>query len=108
MKSISYSGENLKKIEFPLGRLGTGCVSLTGIGELINWEMFSQPNKETTNEFSHFSIKAECEGEVLDVRVLHGDIQENFYGNGFGHHQSWGYGQGPLRTTMAGFPISGM
>lgn len=99
-----YSGEKLKKIEFPIGGIGTGNVSLTGIGELINWEFYSMPNKESRNEFSHFAIKAEQDGKVLDARVLQGDIQEDYYGHGFGCHHSWGYGYGPTRTTMAGFP----
>lgn len=104
MAAKSYRGDYTVRIEFPLGGIGSGCVSLAGNGELINFETFSLPNKESRNGYTHFAIKAEADGELLDARILQGDIRENFYGHGLGGHHSWGYGHGPLRTTMAGFP----
>ncbi len=104
MRALVYSGIKSKKIEFPLGGIGTGCVNLAGNGELTNWEMFGRPNKEMRNGYTHFAVKAESNGRVEDARILHGDIQDDFYGHGLGGNHSWGYGHGPLRTTMAGFP----
>ena len=104
MSSKVYKGEYASKIEFPLGGIGTGCVSISGTGELVNWEMFSRPNKETRNGYTHFAIKAEDESGVVDARVLQGDITQNFYGTGYGEKHSWGFGHGTPRTSMAGFP----
>lgn len=41
----TYSGGNLREIAFPLGGIGTGCVSLDGRGGLRDWEIFGRPNK---------------------------------------------------------------
>src|SRR5580692_9039323 len=45
LKSYTYEGENLREIAFPLGGIGTGCVSLDGRGGLREWEIFNRPNK---------------------------------------------------------------
>jgi uncharacterized protein (DUF608 family) len=41
----SYREGNLREIAFPLGGIGTGCVSLDGRGGLRDWEIFNRPNK---------------------------------------------------------------
>lgn len=97
-----YEGENGREISFPLGGIGAGCVGLSGNGRLIDWEIFNRPNKLSINEYTHFAIKAECKGKVLDARVLHGDVQKEFIGGNLSSHGSWGYGQGVHRASMAG------
>lgn len=98
-----YKNEYLQEIAFPLSGIGSGGLSISGIGELIDWELTGRANKRSVNEYSHFAIKAERNGEVVDARILHGDLTGSLIGSSeASHHHSWGYGQGPNRTTLAG------
>jgi non-lysosomal glucosylceramidase len=98
-----YRGSKTNEISFPLGGIGTGCIGLAGNGRLIDWEIFNRPNKGSVNGFSHFAIKAERGGEVLDARVLNGDLHPPYTGvlraGPFGS-----YGFGPPRETLSGVP----
>jgi len=99
MKRTIYKGNRLTEISFPLGGIGTGSIGLAGNGRLTDWEIFNNANKNSFHGFSHFAIKAERDGEVVDARVLHGDYTKMYtgqVGNGFGN--------GIYNTTMAGFP----
>lgn len=98
-----YRGAKTREISFPLGGIGTGCIGLAGDGRLIDWEIFNRPNKGGINGFSHFAIKAEQDGRVLDARVLHGDLHPPYTGE-FTRPQYRGFGFGPLRTFLAGMP----
>lgn len=100
-----YKGQHTREISFPLGGIGTGSIGLSGNGRLIDWEIFNRPNKRSVSGNSHFSIKAEQDGKVLDARVLNGDLQAPYVGQprrGAGLHS--GYGFGPDTATMAGLP----
>ena len=81
-----YQGVKTKEISFPIGGIGSGCVGLAGNGRLIDWEIFNRPNKGSVNGFSHFAVKAEHDGQVLDARVLQGDAQPSVYRRGGNHH----------------------
>jgi uncharacterized protein (DUF608 family) len=91
-----------KNISFPIGGIGTGCIGLSGNGELIDWEIFNRPNKNTRNGYSHFAVKAVCKDQVF-ARVLHGDTNENYIGT---RHPdiAGGFDFGPRVESMAGFP----
>lgn len=105
MNNHVYKGEKTKEISFPLGGIGTGCIGLAGNGRLIDWEIFGRPNKRSSNLYSHFSVKAEVDGQVIDARILNSDFQPPYMGvpvrDGALHS---GYGFGPEDTTMAGLP----
>lgn len=58
-----YTKENLSQISFPLGGIGSGCIGLAGNGQLIDWEIFNAPNKNSFNNYSGFFIKAEKTGK---------------------------------------------
>jgi uncharacterized protein (DUF608 family) len=60
MKEFEMKYKKQKNISFPLGGIGAGCIGLAGNGELIDWEIFNRPNKNTRNGYSHFAIKAIC------------------------------------------------
>jgi uncharacterized protein (DUF608 family) len=103
--NYTYTGRKTKEISFPLGGIGTGSIGLGGNGSLIDWEILNRPNKRSINAFSHISIKAERNGQVMDARVLQGDLQPPYMGQsrrGAGSHS--GYGFGPDIPTMAGLP----
>src|SRR5690606_27148200 len=78
---FEYDGEYAKEISFPLGGIGTGSVGLSGAGRFVDWEILNRPNKGSTYGLSHFAVKAESEGAVLDARLLHGPYQGNRTGD---------------------------
>ena len=67
-----YQGEKTKNISFPLGGIGTGCIGLSGNGELREFEIFNRPAKKVRNGYTHFAIKATC-GNKSVAKVLQGD-----------------------------------
>ena len=103
MDPFLYQGEHTNQISFPLGGIGTGCIGLAGNGRLIDWEIFNRPNKGSVNGFSHFAIKAENRDEVVDARILHGNLaapyQGELHGGKFGT-----FGWGPRREYLTGLP----
>lgn len=99
MKRNIYRGNALKNISFPIGGIGTGCIGLAGNGSLIDWEIFNRPNKGSLNGYSHFAVKTECDGQVIDTRVLNGDRTWDLCGQ-----LERGFGHGLSNMTMAGFP----
>ncbi|MBP1966500.1 GH116 family glycosyl-hydrolase [Paenibacillus aceris] len=100
-----YVGVKTKEISFPLGGIGSGSIGLSGNGRLIDWEIMNRPNKRSFNGFSHFSIKAEKDGELVDARILNGDLQSPYIGEPVrGGNLHSGYGFGPESQTMAGMP----
>lgn len=100
---MNYTGKHTSQISFPLGGIGTGCIGLGGNGSLLDVEIKNRPNKNTTAEFTHFAIKAEDEKEVLDARIIQGDWEQTYIGYPERPRYT-GYGFGPDRGTMAGFP----
>lgn len=103
MNEYVYRNEHLNQISFPLGGIGTGSIGLAGNGRLIDWEIFNRPNKGSVNGFSHFAVKAERDGKLLDARILHGDLNPPFIGEI--HAPRWtSYGWGPRREYLTGMP----
>ena len=105
---FTYSGRYTRQISFPLGGIGTGCIGLAGDGRLVDWEIANRPNKGSLNGFSHFAIKAETpDGQLLDARVLHGDLQPGSHGTlsgkpGILPFASFGFGV--PRELLSGLP----
>jgi uncharacterized protein (DUF608 family) len=99
----TYRGRKASAISFPLGGIGTGCIGLAGNGRLIDWEIFNRPNKGSVNGFSHFAIRAERGGEVVDARVLHGDLPPHYMGS-LSDNRFNTFGFGPPRQYLTGLP----
>jgi len=98
-----YAGENARNVMFPLGGIGAGSIGLGGDGRLRDWEIYNRPSKGSVNGFSHFAVRAEQGGSVVDTRVLHGPFQGSLTGDHLGtHYNSFGFGV--RREHMAGFP----
>ncbi|MFB3879610.1 MAG: GH116 family glycosyl-hydrolase [Armatimonadota bacterium] len=93
MNRSTYTGARTSQISFPLGGIGTGSIGLAGNGRLVDWEIFNRPNKGGLNGFSHFAVKAESGGRVLDARVLNGDLPPPYTG-----------ADGPPREYLTGLP----
>ncbi|MGQ9514897.1 MAG: GH116 family glycosyl-hydrolase [Thermoproteota archaeon] len=66
-----FKGSWLDQIAFPLGGIGTGTVSLSGRGELRDWEIFNRPNKGKQLPYTFAAIFVESGpkiAKVLEVR----------------------------------------
>jgi len=98
-----YKGNKTREISFPIGGIGTGCIGLAGNGRLIDWEIFNRPNKGGINGISHFAVKAEANGRLLDARVLNGDLPPPYMGE-FNKPAFQSFGFGPPIGYMAGLP----
>ena len=94
--------EKTSAVSFPLGGIGAGSIGLAGNGSLIDWEILNRPKRGSHNSFSHFAVKAEREGKVIDARVLQGDTSMGYMGRPAVHDEPWVYGNGVNRETMAG------
>ncbi len=103
MDYFLYTGAKTSQISFPLGGIGTGSIGLAGNGRLIDWEIYNRPNKGSTNGFSHFAIRVEQEGKVVDARILHGDLAPPYQGE-FDSPRFTGFGWGPRREYLTGIP----
>ena len=73
----------MKEIAFPLGGIGTGCVSLGGRGDLRDWEIFNRPGKGVDLPFSFFALWAKARGGKPLARILERRLLPP-YGGGFG------------------------
>ena len=89
-----YTGRQLDEIAFPLGGIGTGCVSLGGWGQWREWEIFNKPNKGHASGRSFFCLRIEGPGKDVVMRVLQGQPG--------GSYVSQGHGRLPL---TAGLPV---
>jgi non-lysosomal glucosylceramidase len=98
-----YAGQNARNSVFPLGGIGAGSIGIGADGRLRDWEIYNRPSKGSVNGFSHFAVRAEQDGAVLDTRVLHGPFQGSLTGDHLGKHFN-SFGFGVRREHMAGFP----
>lgn len=100
-----YPKEKSAEISFPLGGIGTGCVGLAGNGRLIDWELFNAPGKGRDNGMSHFAIRTERAGKVVDCRILTGDLPGPYSGEWqYSGGLFRGFGWGPTQETLCGLP----
>ncbi|WDR05279.1 GH116 family glycosyl-hydrolase [Devosia rhodophyticola] len=102
--TFHYSGERTKYLAFPLGGIGSGGFSISGSGRLIDWSIRNRPALQDYNGYSHFAIKAEKKGELVDARVLNGPYDLNPTGAPGMRKMFDGFGHGANRQTLAGVP----
>ncbi len=97
----TYSGSQLRTIALPIGGIGTGCVSLSGNGALVDWEIFHRPNKGCLLPNTFFSIWTRNAGGKTDARVLQTLPDLPLIGEVVGH-DFYGFGHGVRRETGLG------
>ena len=90
----SYDAAHLSRIALPLGGIGTGTVSLSGRGELCDWEIMNVPARTFStitngNDAPFFSIYTR-QGETVHTTLLAGPLSANDYehyeGRPVNHH----------------------
>lgn len=101
-KPPAYEGERLNAIAFPLGGLGTGCVSLSGRGALVDWEIFNRPNKGSLMPYTFFTLWAQTERQPPVTRVVQAPPAPPFTGEGGGGYRGLGFGV--TREDGSGLP----
>ncbi|WP_052726590.1 GH116 family glycosyl-hydrolase [Devosia epidermidihirudinis] len=99
-----YAGDRGRHLTFPLGGIGAGGLSITGGGRLVDWSIRNRPGLQTSNGYTHFAIKAEQNGKVLDARVLNGPYEGDPTGSPGTRRFFDGFGWGANRNTLAGVP----
>ena len=58
-----YSGRRLSTVAFPLGGVGTGCISLGGRGQLRDWEIYNRSDKGKMPQYAFaWAFKKACMG----------------------------------------------
>jgi uncharacterized protein (DUF608 family) len=109
----TYFGENLREVAFPLGGIGTGCVSLEGRGSLRDWEIYNRPNKGLILPMTFPVLWCDSEppsptpsssgagGRGSHCLVVQGPRQRDFVGDAVSF---WGYGHGQIRQQGDGLP----
>jgi non-lysosomal glucosylceramidase len=101
---FAYRGERTRYIAFPLGGIGAGSLSISGSGRLIDWSIRNRPALQRYNGYSHFAIKAEQDGTLVDARVLNGPYDLNPSGAPGMRPMFDGFGHGANRQTLVGVP----
>ncbi|MEE4115430.1 MAG: GH116 family glycosyl-hydrolase [Marinilabiliaceae bacterium] len=90
-----YDSDHLSRIKIPIGGIGTGTVSLTGRGELADWEIMNRPAKGYStvldgNDAPFFAIYYRAESGETGTRALMGPIDpadyEHMEGRSVNHH----------------------
>ena len=99
--AFDYSGERAREVSFPLGGIGTGSIGLSGAGRLVDWEVLNRPAKGITNGISHFAVRAERDGRVIDARILNGPYLGDRTGD-FPADTSRNFGFGARRDSLVG------
>jgi uncharacterized protein (DUF608 family) len=88
----TFTGEQLREIAFPLGGIGTGCVSLGGWGQLRDWEIFNSPGKNNVNHYSFGTLHARPAGGKSVCKILQGPVAHEYGRNGHGYYRESGSG----------------
>ena len=99
---LIYEGEQLREIAFPLGGIGAGCVSLSGRGALVDWEILNRPNKGSILPYTFVTLWAKAQGRPPLTRVVQSPPMPPFTGQGRTHFRGLGFGV--TREDGSGLP----
>ncbi|MCX7019553.1 MAG: GH116 family glycosyl-hydrolase [bacterium] len=100
-KPFIYKGEYLREVAFPLGGIGTGCISLEGRGALRDWEIFNRPNKGTILPMTFAALWLRGDGGTPRALAVQGPRMKDFVGEAM---DAEGYGHGQIRGQGDGLP----
>ena len=83
----SYTGEQLRRIAMPLGGIGTGTISLSGRGGLVDWELMNEPAKKFIPAFGvsvqayhpAFTMRYETASGKRGAKLLEGPLLAEEY-----------------------------
>ncbi|MFI6937658.1 GH116 family glycosyl-hydrolase [Streptomyces sp. NPDC050418] len=111
-----YRGAELARIALPVGGIGTGCISLGGRGQLLDWELFNRPGKGFTPQ-SFFCVRT-ADASGVHTRVLESELLDHEYAGPHGSPSALhglprfrtgefaaAYPFGQVRLTDPGLPV---
>jgi len=75
-----FTGTQLSQIAFPLGGIGTGCISLGGRGQLRDWEIFNRPDQGLSPGYVFPSIRVQQGSSAPFVSVLEARLRPPYQG----------------------------
>lgn len=94
-----YDQDHITRIAMPVGGIGTGTVSLSGYGAIVDWEVMSRPAKGFTPKYAgvgvinrapFFSIYYKEEGKEGQALLMEGPVptrfDEGYYGSKAPNH----------------------
>ncbi|MCG8318392.1 MAG: non-lysosomal glucosylceramidase [Cytophagales bacterium] len=90
-----YDQNHLYRIALPIGGIGTGTVSLSGSGELKDWEIMNVPAKGYStvgkgNDAPFFAIYTKKKNELSKTKALLGPVDyadyQHYEGRSVNHH----------------------
>jgi len=70
----TYTGAELRHLRFPLGGIGTGCVSIDGAGRLRDFEIFNRPAKGLNFDETFFTLWTKAADGRIETRALQGPL----------------------------------
>ncbi|MBQ6246477.1 MAG: hypothetical protein IJK04_06405, partial [Kiritimatiellae bacterium] len=83
-----YRGENLRRVQMPVGGIGTGQISLCGNGGLAAFEIRNSAEKKFVpcRQSVHpaFVLRAEDSDGKVSARLLEGPLDKTLYEGAFG------------------------
>lgn len=88
----TFSGPSLAMVAFPLGGIGTGSVSLSGRGGLVDWEIFNRPNLGSAFPKTFPVLWAREQGKPPVCRVVEAPPLPPYQGGGGGDPHASGEG----------------
>ncbi|AIE83749.1 GH116 family glycosyl-hydrolase [Fimbriimonas ginsengisoli] len=95
------TGSHLTELAFPLGGIGTGCVSLDGRGGLKDWEIFGRPNKGSWLNYTFPALWVLEDGGEPKAVTVQGPRLRDWAGE---VTDFWSYGHGRFFRQMDGLP----
>ena len=79
----TYDMAHQRRIRLPIGGIGTGTISLSGVGGLVDWELFSRPNKGWTPQrdavHPAFLVRTESPKGEVKARLLEGPLDTTLF-----------------------------
>ncbi len=112
----TYEGANLEKVKMPLGGIGTGTISLSGRGGLVDWEIFNEPAKGFVPSTSYlwppiyqpaFALRCETADGRRVARLLEGPVPLSEYEGDVGSRAvNQGYPRFGKAIFKAAYPLA--
>lgn len=112
----TYEGANLEKVKMPLGGIGTGTISLSGRGGLVDWEIFNEPAKGFVPSTSYlwppiyqpaFALRCETADGHRVARLLEGPVPLSEYEGDVGSRAvNQGYPRFGKAVFKAAYPLA--
>lgn len=64
-----------ERVAFPLGGIGTGNISVSSSGALVDWELFGRPGKGNMAPYSFFALFVADDHGNAETRVIEGPLR---------------------------------